>query len=273
MPNSNNLKRIVVAVFAIPLIIAASYFGSYYFFIFVLFIGLASYFEFAKFSKSKSAEANLFLGLIVTAVIIFNQFKPFTGTYTLLAVAIPLILIFELFRNKGSALLNLGITFLGIFYIGFFSSFLISIRQIYPDVDGLYVRGGYLIIAMLASIWLCDTAAYYGGTALGKHKLFPRVSPNKSWEGAFFGFIFAVAAFVIARAVFLDFLTLKDVIILGVIIGTIGQVGDLVESLLKRDAGIKDSSAILPGHGGIFDRFDSLLFSSPAVWFYLKYFS
>jgi phosphatidate cytidylyltransferase len=110
------------------------------------------------------------------------------------------------------------------------------------------------------------------GTAFGKHKLFPRVSPKKSWEGAISGFVFAILTMIAARAIILDFFSLWDVIIIGIIVGTIGQMGDLVESLMKRDAGVKDSSSIIPGHGGIFDRFDSLLLSAPFIYLYLFYF-
>ena len=179
----------------------------------------------------------------------------------------------ELFRNKGSVVKNLGATFLGILYIGLFSSTLIAIREFYPNTNDLYFKGGYLIISMVATIWVCDSAAFFGGTALGKHKLFPRISPNKSWEGALFGFVFAILTMVLAKVFVLDFLSWTNVIVLGIIVGIIGQLGDLVESSMKRDAGVKDSSSIIPGHGGIFDRFDSLLFSAPAVWLYLKYFS
>ena len=179
----------------------------------------------------------------------------------------------ELFRNKGSVVKNLGATVLGIIYIGLFSSALIAIREFYPNVNELYPRGGFVIISMLAAIWVCDSAAFFGGTALGKHKLFPRISPNKSWEGALLGFLFAILTMLLAKLIVLDFLSWTNVIVLGIIIGIIGQLGDLVESSIKRDAGIKDSSSIIPGHGGIFDRFDSLLFSAPAIWLYLKYFS
>ena len=99
---------------------------------------------------------------------------------------------FELFRNKGSAILNLGSTFLGIFYIGIFSASLISIREFYSSIDDSNNYGAFLIISILASIWIGDSAAYYGGITFGRHKLFPRVSPKKSWEGAIFGFIFSV---------------------------------------------------------------------------------
>lgn len=125
----------------------------------------------------------------------------------------------------------------------------------------------------MVSIWICDSAAFFLGTAFGKHKLFPRVSPNKSWEGAIAGFIFAIITMITAKALLLNELTLIDSLIVGIIVGSIGQLGDLVESLFKRDAGVKDSSALIPGHGGILDRFDSLLLTAPAVYIYLFLFS
>jgi len=273
MAISNTATRVIVSLVAIPLIVIASYLGSYYFFIFVLAIGLISYYEFSGMIKKSIANTNLWLGLLAVCVIIANQFYQTVDFIPLLFILILLLLMIELFRNNGSVVKNLGATFLGILYIGLFSSALIAIREIYLDIDDLYNRGGYIIISMLATIWICDSAAFFGGTALGKHKLFPRMSPNKSWEGALFGFIFAIFTMLLAKLVVLDFLSWINVIVLGIIIGIIGQLGDLVESSIKRDAGVKDSSSIIPGHGGIFDRFDSLLFSAPAIWLYLKYFS
>jgi phosphatidate cytidylyltransferase len=181
-----------------------------------------------------------------------------------------ILTIVELFRNKGSAIVNLGTTLIGILYIGLFASALVSIREYYPAE---YTRGGAFILSILFSIWICDSAAFFGGTALGKHKMFPRVSPKKSWEGAVFGLLFAVAAMISSKAVFLDFISWKDAVLIGLIIGIVGQLGDLVESLFKRDAGVKDSSDFIPGHGGVFDRFDSLLYVAPVVFLYIKYFS
>ncbi|RPI71948.1 MAG: phosphatidate cytidylyltransferase, partial [Ignavibacteriales bacterium] len=183
-----------------------------------------------------------------------------------------LITLIELFRDNGSAILNIGASLLGIFYIGLFSSALLAIREFYPNIGDIYFRGGYLIISIFASIWICDSAAYYGGTALGKHKLFPRVSPNKSWEGAIFGFVFAIIAMLLAKIIVLNFLSWGTAIAIGIIVGVFGQIGDLIESLFKRDAEVKDSSSIIPGHGGIFDRFDSLLYTAPLILIYLKYF-
>lgn len=272
MKLGNTATRIIVSVIAIPVIIGACLAGRYYFLIFALLIGLTAFYEFAGMSKKKDAHPELITGMSAVAAFIINTYFRFTDSYNLALIAGVVIVLVELFRNNGSAIHNIGSSFIGIFYIGLFISSAVGVREFYAGYDALYQRGGYLIIAMLATIWICDSAAFFGGTALGKHKLFPRVSPNKSWEGAIFGFVFAVAAMVGAKYIILDFLSLNDSIMLGVIIGIIGQLGDLVESLLKRDAGVKDSSNIIPGHGGIYDRFDSLMVSAPVVFLYLKLF-
>jgi len=273
MKLKENSQRVIVSVFAIPIILAASYLGGYFFFAFVVIISLLSFYEFCLLAKNKNANANLFLGGFIVLILLINQYKHFIDLGVIVLISSLLLLVSELFRNKGSAVLNLGTTFLGIFYIGIFSATFIALREFYPPINGLYHRGGFLVISILASIWIGDSAAYYGGTALGKHKLFPRVSPKKSWEGAIFGFIFSIAALILAKIIVLDFLNWKDVVVIGIIIGTIGQIGDLVESLIKRDSAVKDSSNFIPGHGGFLDRFDSLLFSSPVIWLYLRYLS
>jgi phosphatidate cytidylyltransferase len=139
------------------------------------------------------------------------------------------------------------------------------------NTETVYKWGGYTVISIFAMIWICDSAAYYGGMLTGKHKLFPRVSPKKSWEGAIFGFIFAILSAVGAKMLVLPYLTIGEAVVIGFIVGTIGQLGDLVESLVKRDAGVKDSSDLIPGHGGVFDRFDSLLLVAPIVYLYLDF--
>jgi len=270
---SNTATRVLVSVFAIPLIIAACYFGNIYFFLFALAIALISFYEFYLMAGNKGANVNFYVGIFAISILMFNSYLHFFDRYTFLIVVVFLAALIELFRNDGSAIINLGTTLLGIFYIGLFSSALVDIREFYPNIGDHYLHGGYLIISVLATIWICDSAAYFAGLSLGKHKLFPRVSPKKSWEGAIFGFVFAILTMITAHFVVLDFLSLKGAIILGVLIGIFGQIGDLVESLIKRDAEVKDSSALIPGHGGIFDRFDSLLFSAPVILLYLKYFA
>jgi len=273
MALGNTATRITVSLIAIPLIIAACIYGGVPFLIFVLGIALISFWEFCKLVQNKKAYPNFVLGFITIALVITNFYFNYIDFFILVICVSVLILVVELFRNKESAILNVGTTFFGIFYFGLFSSSILLIREFFSNSEMLYTEGGYLIISIMVSIWICDSAAFFLGTAFGKHKLFPRVSPNKSWEGAIAGFVFAIITMIAARATMIDLLTITDSIIIGIIVGIIGQVGDLVESLIKRDAGVKDSSAIIPGHGGIFDRFDSLLLAAPAVYIYLYFFN
>lgn len=272
MKLNNTLTRTIVALIGIPFIIAACYFGKELFLIFVLAIGIISFHEFSKMVLNKKSHVNIPAGITSVAVIILNSYYGFIEFEILILIIVPLLLFMELFRNKESAILNLGSALLGIFYIGLFASSILKIREFFGFSNQLYIQGGLLIISVLISIWACDSGAFFIGSAVGKHKLFPRVSPKKSWEGAIAGFLFSVLAMIALRSIFLDFLSLRDVIIIGLISGIFGQIGDLIESLIKRDASVKDSSSLIPGHGGIFDRFDSLLFTAPLVYIYLRFF-
>ncbi len=269
---SNTTVRILVSVIAIPLILFVTYLGGYLFLLFALFIGLAGFYEFDGMLKKKNIKVNLTIGYLAVAALILNQYFKFVQFEFLLIVIVLLLLVFELFRNNGSASANLGGSLLGVFYIGLFASAIVGIREAYVDSIFPYSSGGLIIIAVFASIWLCDSAAFFIGSAFGKHKLFPRVSPNKSWEGAIAGFFFAIAGLVAAHFIAVDFICIGQSMTIGMIVGIFGQMGDLVESLIKRDAGVKDSSSLIPGHGGILDRFDSFLFSAPFIYLFMKYF-
>lgn len=207
-----------------------------------------------------------------------------------LVVFVLTSLLIELFRGKSSPLLNLSATLFGVLYISLSLGTLIGIRELFfkdfplPRFLPLagaqsaeatrelsYRSGGYTVISILACIWICDTAAQFVGLKYGKHKLFPRVSPNKSWEGAVSGFVAAIATALLAKYIVLPFFSVGESLVIGVVVGVFGQLGDLAESLLKRDAGVKDSSQIIPGHGGMLDRFDSLLFVSPILYLYFDF--
>ncbi|MGD8781689.1 MAG: phosphatidate cytidylyltransferase [Ignavibacteria bacterium] len=272
MKISNTWIRIIVSLVTIPVITFVSYTGNYYFFSFVLLIGLLSYYEYRLLVKSKNINVSLIPGLTAVLLIIINSFLFICPPLILFFLIVTLILLEELFLGNGSAINNLGGSFLGIFFIGLFSSSLILIREHFNQTVLPYESGGYLIISILATIWICDSAAFFVGTAIGKHKIFPRVSPNKSVEGSIAGFVFAIISIAAAKLIVLDFLSWEDIIVIGIIVGVFGQIGDFVESLIKRDADAKDSSQLIPGHGGFFDRFDSLLFSSPLIYIYLYYF-
>ena len=122
---------------------------------------------------------------------------------------------------------------------------------------------------MFLVTWASDTAAYYVGSSFGTRKLAPRISPGKTIEGSVGGLVGSVMMAVVAKFGFMPWLDLKDCLIIGLLLGSIGQVGDLFESRLKRYAGVKDSGTILPGHGGLLDRLDSLIFTSPVFYYYV----
>ncbi|MGE5400042.1 MAG: phosphatidate cytidylyltransferase [Ignavibacteriales bacterium] len=269
MSLGNTATRTLVSVVTIPLILLACYFGGLFFLAFVTVIGLIAFYEFSGMAKNKNSYVARVPGLLIVLTVITNAYFRYVDFQVLVYLIVALLLIYELFRNRESAILNLGSTLIGIFYIGLFAGSIIEIREFFRDN---YVNGGLLIISILITIWVCDSGAFFLGSAFGKHKMFPRVSPKKSWEGAIAGFVFSVIAMVILKIIVLDFITPGDAIVIGVLVGIIGQVGDLTESLLKRDASVKDSSNLIPGHGGIFDRFDSLLLASPVVYIYLYFF-
>jgi phosphatidate cytidylyltransferase len=130
-----------------------------------------------------------------------------------------------------------------------------------------------LVLFIFIVVWILDTMAYVFGKALGKHKLAKNVSPKKTLEGATAGIVSGVLTAIVCRLIFMDnILTLQNTVILGLVIAIAGQFSDLAESLIKRDGNVKDSGKIVPGHGGVFDRFDSYLFAAPAVYYVLKIF-
>ncbi len=268
---NNTTVRIIVAIIGIPVILGFCLWGGWPFVLFTGVIALASLYEFNLLLSAKGIKFNLILGFPFTVILLLNAYLGFAPVSNLFVGFILILLFYELFRKNGSEIMNLGGTLLGVFYIGFFTAHLIYLREFYTELPMFYERGGYLIITVMATIWICDSAAYFLGLAFGKHRLFPRVSPKKSWEGAIAGFVFSILSVIAAKYIVLDFIEWNQIIGIGLIVGVFGQIGDLIESLLKRDADVKDSSSILPGHGGFFDRFDSLIFSAPIIYLFLYY--
>lgn len=275
---SNLATRVLVAVIAIPVILAASYFGGPYFFLFTTALIIISTNEFYFLAKKRNLDPSAVPGIALAGVL--NAIAYSFGLEALLEVLIlivALVLLYELSKKRTEGVAgtfeNVGSTLAGIVYIGLFGSMLTVIRQrygletIFPDEKS----AGLFVAAVFVTIWICDSAAYFVGISVGKHKMSKFVSPNKTWEGAAAGFVFAVATAMTAKYVFLHSLSLSLALGTGIVVGVIGQAGDFVESMFKRDAGVKDSSDMIPGHGGVFDRFDSLLFSAPFIYLMLKH--
>jgi len=273
MDMKNLMVRVLVALFGIPLIFFLIYSGNPLFLLLVTLIQVLSLREFYMLAQKKGLHPSRILGMI--ALFCINVCIYFEVTH-LITISIPfvivLILILELFRGVPNPMANAGVSILGIGYISLLS-FMILIRDLPDRISASNLTGAFLVMLVFAAIWICDTAAYLYGASHGKHKLFRRVSPNKTWEGAIAGLIASILFCAFAAFLVIDPLSVGSGIIIGAIIGIMGQVSDLVESLFKRDAGEKDSSSILPGHGGILDRFDSPILIAPIVFSYLYYFT
>ena len=211
-------------------------------------------------------------GLVISSAFLLLTFL-FPGYWDgLLLLAVALLLLAQLRIQSGLASTNSVYTLSGFVYITVLLSALLALRENFaswaPGMDAAEQHlGGWFVIVLLAAIWICDTAAYFGGKTLGKHKLAPNISPNKTIEGALFGLLFGILSFWGLASLWLEDLPIAYVLASGLIVGVFGQVGDLLESRFKRDAGVKDTSTLLPGHGGLLDRFDSLIFVSPFLCF------
>ncbi|MBC8180805.1 phosphatidate cytidylyltransferase [candidate division KSB1 bacterium] len=265
-------SRILVAIFGAPLIIFLILNGGIAFAVLILIINLAAQYEFYKLTEHKGMLPIKILGLAGTVIITFSFYKyGIEKLWLIVLILFYLILLTELFRNKSSATLNIASTTWGLFYPAVFFGFMILLRELPNEIGMEYAVGGRWILLMLICIWICDTAAYFIGKAIGKHKLFARVSPNKTIEGAVAGLLFSLITGYIFHLTYINSLTLLQCMVIALIAGTFGQVGDLLESLFKRDAEVKDSSSILPGHGGMLDRFDAPIFAAPVVYLYLRF--
>lgn len=280
---TNLTKRIAVAAVGIPLAVGVVYLGGWFFTVAIALIALQALREFYHLAESKHASPNQIVGLVWLLILLLETGLNVTGegewgilgaatvVSLLLMAGTILTLSFELFRARENAILNTSLTAFGVLYIGLCMAPLTVLRNVgRTDLIGSWGDGGAaLVLALFVSVWLADTAAYFVGLSIGKHKLFPRVSPKKSWEGAIGGLVASTVAFWGMSAWLLPQLSPVTAAICGAAVGIVGPIGDLAESLLKRDAVVKDSSGILPGHGGLFDRFDSMLFAAPVVFIIL----
>ncbi len=291
------LKRVLVAVVGIPLAVFTIFQGGLIFLGLILLISNLALIEFYNLFEKKEIFPHKWTGLIFNNLIIttFYYEKILSMNSNLISLEIGflgvLIVGKELWSKKHKPLMNTASTMLGIVYLTLSFSMLVGLRNIFfMNYDSLTshmaekmflndlgismsntdLSSAWIVMLTLISIWVCDSAAYFVGRKIGKHKLYPKISPNKSWEGTIAGFLGAILSFVlIAKFVLPDFPIIHSIII-GAISGSIGQLGDLAESQFKRDAGVKDSSNILPGHGGIYDRFDSIIFVAPIIYIYFS---
>lgn len=259
--------RIIVAVFGIPLIVFAVLRGELYFFGLIVLIAVLGQWELYRFQELKDAIPQRIPGVLLGVILLYSIGFGLTS-WALISMAALLLIIFskEMFLNEGSANVNTSATLFPVFYPTLFLAALLYLRMhigsILPQTKAN--PAGVYILTIFVAVWGCDTFAYFFGKQFGKHRLFERVSPKKTIEGALAGLFGAVFVFFLTRWVGLLEIPTDLAIVSGLIVGIFGQMGDLVESWFKRDAGVKDSSNLLPGHGGVLDRFDSTTFIAPA---------
>lgn len=312
--NSNLKIRILVSIFGIPFLLYSAYLGSVLFLCTVLTISIFSLWEYFTMLRLQGKNIYRTSSLIIVVALhltffhekLFGLLIPlisnsgsvailskFQLLLVVLVVGISILLLTELFaKSKISSAEQVGLMFVGIFWIGLGGSMLVGIRELFANefpfwlsqkyfatapkifdeevIKQTYNWGGILVVGIFISVWICDTTAYFVGHSIGKHKV-SKISPNKTWEGAIGGLVGAIVSMLFIVKPMLPFVSIFDAIVLGVMIGTFGQMGDFVESKFKRDANVKDSSSLIPGHGGMLDRFDSLLFLAPLLYLYIDF--
>lgn len=272
------LPRFITALVGVPLVILALWWGQIPFFVLFLGITLLALYEYLSLADEAGWPVFKLSGLVLggflsVTIFLFGTKMGFVRHshpeiyFTSAAIsAVLLLLIFPalFMRDKDGAFQGVANTFLGIFFVSWGLSHLYLVRDMRPDGRGL-------AFFLFLTIWAIDIGAYAGGSKFGRTKLSEQVSPKKTWEGAAAGSLAGLLAAFGARAAFLPGVSPAQTAGLAVMIICFAQLSDLSESLFKRNVGVKDSGALLPGHGGLLDRFDSFLLTAPAFYYALVF--
>ncbi len=268
----NLLTRSLTGIVFVAVILGSLLLGQFTFAAIFLFILWGSLNEYYSLVKHASLQPNKLVGYLTGISLFSLTFLIASGRLESHAYfwIFPLLLFFliaELYKQNEHPLQNIAVGVFGVVYAAIplsLANFLVL------NESGVYSPN--LLIALFAIIWIYDSGAYVFGVSFGKHRLFERISPKKSWEGAIGGTIMAVLASWLIST-FIEEIALQHWLVLSLLIVVSSTFGDLSESMLKRQFGVKDSGNLMPGHGGMLDRFDSLLFAIPVVVLYLKIFA
>jgi phosphatidate cytidylyltransferase len=267
-------RRLFAAAVFLPCFFIIAHRGGIYYLILVDTIIITGLFEFYRMMEAKGLRPYKWIGLLSGGALPWYLFFR-QGMYAnvLLTLTFIAVMIAELLRkDKGHAVYHISVTIFGVLYVSWLGSHLMLLREL-PIIAGLDYAFGYTFVIIVFTLtWCYDTGAYAFGRIFGRHKLFPSISPSKTIEGAIGGTFLSIVGILIARMLMDTQLGIVAAVALAIAASVIGQLGDLVESMIKRDAKIKDSSTAIPGHGGILDRFDSLLFTAPLIYYALRYF-
>lgn len=265
------MKRVLTAVVLVPVLIAIiGYAPRPWFLLLVTVATVLALEEFFSLAAHSGIEVFHLVGhgssLLLLAAFYGSATRPWLA---LIVLAGSCVLFFVLGLRRGGRFVTLlsgvAATMLGLLYVSVALGLLLVIQQ-GPTPFG---PGKQWVFFLLLAVWFGDTGAYYVGRSLGKRPLAPQISPKKTWEGASGGLLGSVLAAVVSKHFLLPQVPWGQLIWLSLLLGVVSQLGDLSESALKRGAGVKDSSRLLPGHGGMLDRIDGVLFASPVLFAYL----
>lgn len=269
------VKRTITGVIFVILIIGSVVLSPWIFAALFFLITIGGLFEYLRISKALGGNVSK-AALLVSAAFIYllivsvtlGYVSPNALIYGLLIF--PLIAIFELFRNNNTPLSNVSHAIAGILWIALPLALLNCFFNPNPNPEAAWSQSGALLGFFLI-LWIYDSGAYIAGSMFGKHKMMKSISPKKSWEGFAGGTILGFLTAFLVSASFTEF-SLGEWMIIAIMIIIFGTLGDFIESMLKRSAGIKDSGSILPGHGGILDRFDAVLIAAPVIFLLIRLF-
>lgn len=259
-------QRIVTGFIGGAVFIGFLMLGGLWFAAIISLLACIAYYELIKMSAIKLISIPSIIGFVYIGAILLSSLtihfsdSAFQISHFQIMLSFVFILLFLTVLSKNKFTIEqAGVLFLGVFYIGFgFLTF----------IEARFTHGLAFVLFVLIIVWSTDSGAYFTGRKLGKNKLWPSISPNKTIEGSVGGVIFAIIAALIFQIISMTFESWSYVLMLAFIISIGGQIGDLVESGIKRHYDIKDSGRLLPGHGGVLDRFDSLLFVFPILYLF-----
>ncbi len=281
-------SRLLTALVALPVLIAAiilPYFLPRYTqanWLFLLLAALAigaGLFEFYSLTKKLELKADASIAYIGAALffVAFLFDAPQKApdllllTIVLFLIAVLIAQTFRFQKDFSKMLAGVGVTIFGVFYVAFLGGFIVSMRVGFDDTTVPHLSTKLLAFFFLV-VMGADTGAYYVGKNFGRHKLAPQISPGKTWEGAVGGVVLSALLALLSSLTFFPELNYKVSIPLAILMSVVGLFGDLVESAMKRGSNAKDAASVLPGHGGLLDRLDSLLFNAPVLYYFARFY-
>lgn len=266
---SNNFRRILTAVVAAPIVLGLAYQGGLAFAALIALIGGVGQTEFYRMARATGADPNVTAGLVLGGLVVGGCVWPSVGPWAALCLILFVVLA-PFVLPQTHFLSSFAVTLAGVVYPTGLLGSLVLLREARSATVTDDTAFWFVVLTFLL-VWATDIFAYYVGRAVGTRALAPSISPNKTWEGTLGGLGAAAVTAVALKLAVLDLLPWAHLAVLVVIGGGLSQIGDLMESQLKRSTGADDSSDLLPGHGGVLDRFDAMAVAAPLIYLYLSH--